>query len=68
MNWMIAVGLLEYGYKEAAKELALRSARMILDAGAMREFFDSRTGKGYGGKDYGWSTLAVDMLERCHGP
>jgi glycogen debranching enzyme len=68
MNWMIAVGLLEYGYKEAAKELALRSARMILDAGAMREFFDSRTGKGYGGKYYGWSTLAVDMLERCHGP
>ena len=65
MNWMVAVGLMEYGYREEAAGLARRTAEMILREGAFREFFDSRTGKGHGGKAYGWSTLAVDMLERC---
>ena len=65
MNWMVAVGLMEYGYREEAAGLARRTAEMILREGAYREFFNSRTGEGYGGKAYGWSTLAVDMLERC---
>lgn len=64
MNWLVTVGLMEYGYDEAAKELAHRTADMILREKAFREFYDSRTGKGYGGKSYGWSTLAVDMVER----
>ncbi|MHB8894296.1 MAG: MGH1-like glycoside hydrolase domain-containing protein [Candidatus Geothermincolia bacterium] len=64
MNWMIAIGLEEYGYGDAASELAVSTARMMLDEGAMREFFNSRTGAGYGGKSYGWSTLVIDMLER----
>ncbi|MBU4195046.1 MAG: hypothetical protein KKE79_00435 [Actinobacteria bacterium] len=65
MNWMVAVGLLEYGYREEAEVLTRRTVEMILHEGAFREFFDSRTGRGYGGKAYGWSTLAVDMLDRC---
>jgi neutral trehalase len=64
MNWMVAVGLMEYGYREEAADLTRHTAEMILREG-YREFFDSRTGKGYGGKSYGWSTLVVDMLERC---
>jgi hypothetical protein len=65
MNWLVTLGLLEYGYDEIAEDLARRTAEMILREGAFREFYDSRTGKGYGGKSYGWSTLAVDMIERC---
>ncbi|MBU4173439.1 MAG: hypothetical protein KKB90_04665 [Actinobacteria bacterium] len=64
MNWMVAVGLLEYGYREEAAELTRRTAEMVLREG-YREFFNSRTGRGYGGKAYGWSTLVVDMVDRC---
>lgn len=63
MNWMIVKGLREYGYNDAASDIAQKTAAMILKEGAFREFYDSRTGKGYGGKSYGWSTLALDMLK-----
>lgn len=63
MNWMLVKGLREYGYHDAASDIAQKTAAMILKEGAFREFYDSRTGKGYGGKSYGWSTLALDMLK-----
>jgi neutral trehalase len=46
-NYMIFHGLLQYGYNDAAKELALRTLRLALEANqATREFYDSDTGKG----------------------
>lgn len=41
-----------------------RSAAMVEKGGGYREFYNSSSGRGYGGKSYGMSTLALDMLER----
>ena len=64
MNWLIAVGLLEYGYLEVAKEITQRTVQLISKAGRFYEFFNTHTGQGYGGRKYGWSTLVVDLLDK----
>lgn len=66
MNWMLFMGLLEYGYNELARRLA-HSSDLLVERGGFREFYNSRSGRGYGGKNYGMSTLAVDMQERLNG-
>jgi putative isomerase len=62
-NYMIFHGLLQYGYKESAKELAIKSFRMALDMNKnTREYYDSDTGKGNGMNPFwGWSALAYIM-------
>lgn len=62
-NYMIFHGLLQYGYNDEAKELALRTLRLALVANpATREFYDSDTGKGNGMNPFwGWSSLAYVM-------
>ena len=62
-NYMIFHGLLQYGYSNEAKELALRTLRLALVANpATREFYDSDTGKGNGMNPFwGWSSLAYVM-------
>lgn len=62
-NYMIFHGLLKYGYKEPAKELAIKSFRMALDANDnTREYYDSDTGRGNGMNPFwGWSALAYIM-------
>lgn len=48
-NYMIFHGLLQYGYNDEAKELALRTLLLALVANPVtREFYDSDTGKGNG--------------------
>lgn len=39
----------------------LSSAHLVLKSG-YREFYNPLTGKGYGERNFGWSTLLVDML------
>lgn len=63
MNWLIFMGLREYGYDDLAEEIASKSVRLVEMSG-FREFYNSRTGKGYGGMNYGMSTLVADMLAR----
>ena len=62
-NYMIFHGLLQYGYNDEAKELALRTLRLALVANPVtREFYDSDTGKGNGMDPFwGWSSLAYVM-------
>ena len=64
MNWMITIGLLEYGYKEIARDITNRSAEMISRSG-FREFYNSFSGRGYGARNIGMATSIVDMIERC---
>jgi hypothetical protein len=66
INWLVFTGLMDCGYRELARDLAGRTATMVSRSG-FREFYNSRTGKGYNGKSYGMSTLVVDMLERLNG-
>ncbi len=61
MNWFLAKGLARHGYYGPARDLVHRSAEMVLKSG-FREFYNPFTGEGYGAKDFGWSTLIVDML------
>ncbi len=62
-NYMILHGLLQYGYNDAAKELALRTLKLAMVANPVtREFYDSDTGKGNGMNPFwGWSSLAYVM-------
>jgi hypothetical protein len=62
-NYMIFHGMVQYGYNDAAKELALRTLRLALVPNPVtREFYDSDTGKGNGMNPFwGWSSLAYVM-------
>jgi len=68
-NYMIFHGLVQYGFNDAAKELALKTFRMALDENPVtREYYDSDTGKGNGMNPFwGWSALAyvmpLDLIE-----
>ena len=69
-NYMIFHGLVQYGYNDEARELAVRTLRLALVANSVtREFYDSDTGKGNGMNPFwGWSSLAyvmpIDFVER----
>jgi hypothetical protein len=62
-NYMIFHGLLQYGYNDVARQLALRTFEMVLDRNSVtREFYNSDTGLGNGMNPFwGWSTLAYVM-------
>jgi hypothetical protein len=63
VNYMVMHGLLRYGFRDAARELASRTFKMALDENPVtREFYDSDTGKGNGMNPFwGWSSLAYVM-------
>jgi putative isomerase len=69
-NYMIFHGLLRYGYKDVARQLALKTLTLALNENpATREFYDSDTGKGNGMNPFwGWSSLAyvmpLDLLDQ----
>lgn len=61
-NYMIYHGLINYGYKDIAKELAYKTFEMVLTETDTREYYDSITGVGQGLNPFwGWSTLAYLM-------
>jgi len=61
-NWLIVKGLQKHGYHEIASEIIQKTKEMILKSGFW-EFYNPFTGKGMRTKNYGWSTLVVDMLK-----
>jgi len=60
LNWLIALGLAEVGFLDAAGELR-RSTRSLIANAGFREYFNPMTGDGYGGSDFSW-TAAVTLL------
>jgi putative isomerase len=68
-NYMIMHGLMDYGFKAEARELARKTFAMALDENPVtREYYDSDSGKGNGMNPFwGWSSLAyvmpLDFLE-----
>lgn len=62
-NWMLTVGLLEYGYAEEARQITLSTVRMIEREGFW-EYYDSETGKGQRLSGFTWPGLALDLMAR----
>ena len=62
-SWMMNEALLNYGYKNEARELTRRAAKMIRHEG-YRDFYDDRTGQGRRAFNFGWAGLILDMIHR----
>lgn len=61
-NYLIFHGLIDYGYDDAAKELAYRTFHMALNEADTREYYNAETGCGQGLNPFwGWSALAYFM-------
>jgi len=61
MNLMMTEALLACGYKNEARELTRRSAKMIRHEG-FREFYDFRNGQGRRAYTFGWPGVVLDMV------
>ena len=59
-NWFLSHGLRRHGYPELADEIVAKSHKLIEGAG-FREYYNPYSGEGYGARDFGWSTIALDM-------
>ncbi len=60
--WMAWIGLRRLGYEQEA----LRLAEGMIAAAAregLREYYDPRTGKGLGARDFAWSALVAELAE-----
>lgn len=62
INWLIFNALKEKGYQNVAKKIKEKTIELVLKSG-FREFYNPITGEGLRSKDYGWSTLVVDMID-----
>ena len=60
--WMVWLGLVRLGYSEQAAELSRRLGDTVAAEG-LREYYDPYTGRGMGAVDFGWSALALEVLE-----
>ncbi|MDX6697828.1 MAG: hypothetical protein QOE65_1225 [Solirubrobacteraceae bacterium] len=60
--WLAWRGLRRLGYAEQAAEMARRISEVVLREG-VREYYEARTGAGMGARDFGWTTLALEMAE-----
>jgi glycogen debranching enzyme len=59
--WLLLRPMAELGYEAEAARILDGLARAI-DREGFREYYDPRTGRGHGARDFGWSTLVVDLL------
>lgn len=59
-NWFIVHALRQHGYRDEANHIANRS-RELVNISGFREYYNPVTGTGIAAKDFGWSTLVVDL-------
>jgi hypothetical protein len=60
--WLVTLGLRRLGRGTQADALAARLVPVVEREG-FREYYDSRTGAGMGARDFGWSTLVLELLD-----
>ena len=62
-NYMIMHGLIDYGFRDEARQLAFKTFHMALDENPVtREYYNSDSGRGNGMNPFwGWSSLAYVM-------
>jgi glycogen debranching enzyme len=59
-NWFLSHALRKHGYTEVANTIVSRSQEAIEKSG-FREYYHPYTAEGLGARDFGWSTLILDM-------
>jgi neutral trehalase len=69
-NWQVMHGLLRYGYRSEARELAIKIVNLlerdVTETGGMHENYDAETGVGLWSPSFGsWNMLAARMLEEA---
>ncbi|MBV9839056.1 MAG: hypothetical protein JO156_13130 [Solirubrobacterales bacterium] len=60
--WLLWLGLTRLGYQPEADELAARISAVVRSQG-LREYYDPRSGGGMGAVDFGWSSLAIELVD-----
>ena len=63
--WLVWLGLRRLGYEEEAQRLAGGVIGAVEREG-LREYYDPRTGKGLGAKDFAWSALVAELAEPAY--
>lgn len=66
VNWLVYIGLRQYGYHDIASRLAERTFELVEQSG-FREYFNPLTGEGCGSHSHSWTALVLDMLARENG-
>lgn len=73
INWLICLGLEQQGYKSIAKELALKTVKMVgpqynksirTRGSRFNEWFNPITGQAYGNENMSWSCSVADLILR----
>ena len=64
--WMVWLGMRRLGYEEEAQRLADGLIATVAREG-LREYYDPRTGKGMGAKDFAWSALIAELADPDEG-
>ena len=60
--WLLWLGLRRLGYDNAAEQMANGLIGAVEREG-LREYYDPRTGKGLGAKDFAWSALVAELAD-----
>lgn len=60
--WLLWLGLRRLGYDEAGERIA-RGLIGAVEREGLREYYDPRTGKGLGAKDFAWSALIAELAD-----
>jgi hypothetical protein len=60
--WLVWLGLRRLGYHQEAERMANGLIGAVEREG-LREYYDPRTGKGLGAKDFAWSALITDLAD-----
>jgi glycogen debranching enzyme len=65
-NWYIARGLRRHGREDLARTIEDRSAALV-ELSGFREYYDPRSGEGFGAHGFSWTALVLDMLASLEG-
>ncbi|HEX2392049.1 MAG TPA: hypothetical protein VHI77_03940 [Solirubrobacterales bacterium] len=60
--WLVWLGLRRLGYEQEARRLADNLIAAVAREG-LREYYDPRTGKGLGARDFAWSALIAELAD-----
>jgi hypothetical protein len=60
--WLVWLGLRRLGYEQEAERLAAGMIGAVVREG-LREYYDPRSGKGLGARDFAWSALIAELAD-----